>query len=207
MENTILIAIVLLILAVGFCLYLITQVLNATKKIREDIANIKVTANESDHSKYELTYSSLKKGSMFPEIEVLDPATNKTSQLIPHAQKDTLILLTGVGCKSCEQTLSAIIEEKLNFEELQEHVIILSFHPPQLEHDPTYIQNHLALVNKANSKEQYVINEEALQKLRVNDFPILLRLAPNGTLISAFAGNMESFVRQIHLRRERVLVS
>ncbi|EPY08640.1 hypothetical protein AZ66_21180 [Paenibacillus sp. E194] len=197
----------IIFMCIGLCTvaYFILQLLNVAKAIMDELKIMKEDKNKGDFNPFELPYSSLAKGEAIPSIEVIDPASKNTVVFKQHHSKDTLILLTGVGCNPCEKTLTALFDHKVDLKHANEHIVIFSFYPPQLENEHNHIHNHLSLVERTNPHEQFIVNENAIQTLKVNEFPIIIRISANGQIKGTYSGHMESVMSQIHIIQQSLV--
>ncbi|MGX1829311.1 hypothetical protein ACWIE6_13715 [Paenibacillus taichungensis] len=201
MENLILLVSILIVTMIVIFGYYQLQIMKMNKKILEEMSELKVQVpSNPDNKLFPLDYG-LEMNDEFPSVIVTDLLHSEATY--PYKLSDTrenLILITGIGCQPCEEALIRL--SHYDCSQIEQNIVLLSFDPPQIV--PENIrEKHLMLVEKI-SGFQLIVGEKVLDDLKVNTFPTLIRVTPNGQVMGTYSGHYQSIVNHLQFRSDFV---
>ncbi|MET3847705.1 hypothetical protein [Paenibacillus sp. OAE614] len=197
--NAVIFILILGILALyGYYLWKITKLF---KRVNLKITDIESAMTVNKNINYLADYG-LVEGEEFPAISVMNDR-GISQELKLSEGKENIILITGIGCLPCEDTLSKIAH--VDLKKVNQNLIFLSFDNP----NSTQIEvreRHLKLVSNI-SDSQMIIDEKVLSVLKTNSFPTLIKVNPDGKVQGTYSGHYQSIVNHLEFISTKNLVS
>lgn len=166
--------------------------LNQQSKVTRQILE-KITSNfdsPAENFTADLADYGLKNGDPLPALIVSDSISRKTVNLDiidVTTKKETLLLITGAGCGSCEETLVSL--SNYNLQRLDQNLVVFTFIPPA-GIEEFVIKRHIGLAQNVTTNN-FIISEEILVTLDVRTFPTLMRVSMNGNVLGTYRGNKD----------------
>ncbi|MFB5269179.1 hypothetical protein ACE41H_20655 [Paenibacillus enshidis] len=201
METMILLLSLLLVTMIVIFGYYQLQIMKVNNKILERMNGLKAqTPNDSDNNLFSLDYG-LQKNDEFPSVIVTDILAGTTYPYKLSDTRESLILITGIGCQPCEEALIRL--SHYDSSQIEQNIVLLSFDPPQIVPESVR-EKHLMLVQKI-SGFQLVVGEKVLDDLKVNTFPTLIRVTPEGQVMGTYSGHYQSIVNHLQFRSKSLI--
>ncbi|OPA81303.1 hypothetical protein BVG16_03015 [Paenibacillus selenitireducens] len=156
-------------------------------KVETVIALGTVTTPEENQRK--LAFFGPQQGDVLPEFEVLEMNSEKTRSIQMSEGKETLIFITLVGCKACEDTLAKL--ESYNFKDFPFDIIVLTYIHPAVLHPEEKFLHHKNLVNALELQHKYIIMEPGIKMLEISGFPALIKVDTHGVVNGTYLAEAE----------------
>lgn len=126
----------------------------------------------------------LRKDAIFPELQVLKMDTQQPMTLELSDSTETVVLITLLGCQSCEQTLKQM--KMYNFNAFDFDMIVLTFLYPGVYYADDKIARHDAFLKELTVRKKFIVLEEVINQLEIISFPTLIRITPDGKVIGTY---------------------
>lgn len=126
----------------------------------------------------------LRKDTIFPQLQVLSLDQQESMALELSRSKESVILITLLGCESCEQTLKQM--RMYNFLAFEFDLIILTFLYPGVYYSDDKLARHTHFLEELTASRKYIVLEEIINQLEINSFPTLMRVKPDGKVVGTY---------------------
>lgn len=125
----------------------------------------------------------LRENSVFPDIHVLDMDTQQPTAFELNS-RESVVLITLLGCQSCEQTLKQM--KIYNFNAFEFDMVVLTFLYPGVYYAEDKIARHNAFLKELTISKKFIVLEETINQLEITSFPTLMRISPDGKVIGTY---------------------
>ncbi|MGG3282553.1 hypothetical protein [Paenibacillus solani] len=126
----------------------------------------------------------LREDAIFPQLQVLSMDQQESMALELSRSKESVILITLLGCESCEQTLKHM--KMYNLLAFEFDLSILTFLYPGVYYADDKIARHTHFLEELTASRKFIVLEESINQLEINSFPTLMRIKPDGKVVGTY---------------------